>query len=145
MATRIDGLNLLYTYLTGITALTTETDSRIYGTGGGIPPGISEPLKMITIASDGGPGDPDIPMAMQRFTFSCYGPTLEDAHSVFTVLFDALHRLGRHEVTISGSDVGLLQWAELEMGPADVPEPELGWPRVVCAYRVIFYERLKSW
>ena len=141
MTTRLDSDSIMYGYLTSVTALMTATGNRIYGPPLGVPAGITEPKTFIKFSCDGGPGHPDIPMSSERFSFSCYGSKQSEAQSVFRALFDALHRVGRQEVTISVGVTALLRRADLESGPMDLPEPELGWPRVVCAFRVVFMER----
>ena len=142
MTTRIDGDLLMYKYLTSVTALMTAVTNRIYGPPLGVPAGITEPKTFIKFACDGGPGHPDIPMASERFIFHCYGATQSEAQGVFRALFDALHRVGRQAVTTSTGVTALLRRADLESGPTDLPELELGWPRVVAFFRVIYGERV---
>lgn len=145
MPTRVDGAQLVYKYLTGVTALMTETTNRVYGPPLGIPPGITAPCKFLRFAGDGGAGNPDVPMASERYTFNCYGATQTEAQSVARVLIDALDRKGRTEVTVATGVKSLLRWAGIEMGPADLPEPDTGWPRVVLAFRVLYGERAVNW
>jgi len=141
-ATRIDGDKLVYTYLTSVTALMAALDAttqKIYGPPLGIPVGISEPKDFISFAGDGGMGNRDIPMADEVFVFYCYGATQTSARGVSAYLADALHRLERQLVTV-GSHTELIVWGEMIGGPANMPEPELAWPRVVCRYRVVYGE-----
>lgn len=145
MPTRVDGSLLMHTYLKSVSALMTATSNRVYGPPLGVPPGISAPCKFVRFANDGGPGHPDLPMASERFTFNCYGSTQIEAMEVARILVDALNRLGRTEVTISAGVKNLIRRVDLEMSPADLPEPETKWPRVVCAFRVVYGERVVSW
>jgi hypothetical protein len=145
MPTVIDSDILLYKYLTSVSALTTAVGHtagapRIFGPPLGIPSGMTAPGKYICFSSDGGMGDASAPMGNERFTFYVYGATQSEARSVARSLFDALHRIGNQRVTLATGSVALLRRAELEMGQTDLPEPAVGWPRVVCAYRIVFCE-----
>lgn len=145
MPTRVDGALLVYKYLTGVTALMTEVSNRVYGPPLGHPPGITAPCKFLNFACDGGLGNPAVPMAAERFTFHCYGAVQIDAQSVARVLCDALQRKGRAEVTVATGVKNLLRRADLEMGPADLPEPDTKWPRVILAFRIVYGEWAVNW
>jgi len=143
-ATRIDGVKLVYTYLVSVTALMAALDAttqKLYGPPRGRPSGISEPKDFIVFSGDGGMGNPYIPMADEVFVFDCYGATQTSARGVSAYLADALNRADHKRVTV-GSSTELMVWGELIGGPFDLPEPELGWPRVVCRYRVVYGERI---
>lgn len=148
--TLIDHNETMYKYLTGCTALCTalghtSTVQRIYGPPLGIPRNITEPLPLLLYSCDGGVGNPDIPMASLRFSFYLYGRTQAGARTIFRELFDVLHRKTRTDVTVSTGVKHLLSWGVLEAGPSDLPEPELLWPRVYCAFRVRFGEWVEAW
>lgn len=145
MTTLVDHDLTLYTYLYGCTALMAAISNRLYGGTLQIPDGMTQAQTALLFACDGGQGDRDIPMALKRFQFYCYGAMNTEARTVFRELFDALHRQGRTDVTISTGVKHLLSYGELVAGPNDMPEPELGWPRVVCAFQVRFGERVATW
>lgn len=127
------------TFLGANTALMTAVSNRLYGPPGGLPSGMSEPLAAVRMSRDGGAADRYTPLASERFQFDCYGPTQEAAGTVFRALHDALHRAQGQSVTV-GAATWRLIFAERESGPSDLPEPELGWPRIVCAYRITLSE-----
>lgn len=136
---------LLYKYLTSVSALTTYLGHtsgapRIFGPPLGIPTGMTAPGKYISFSSDGGSGNPDVPMGSDRITCYSYGTTQTEARTVARYLHDALHRIGNQRVTLSTGSIGLLRRADLEMGLTDMPEPELLYPRVVSAYRIVYCE-----
>lgn len=143
--TLIDHNLTLYTFLASQTALMTAISNRLYGGSLQIPDGMTQAQTALLFACDGGPGDRDIPMASRRFQFYCYGATNTEARTVFRELFDALHRKGRTDVTITTGVKHLLSYGELVAGPSDLAEPELGWSRVVCAFQVRFGERVTTW
>jgi len=143
--TLIDHNATMFAYLSGCTDLMTAIASRLYGPPIGIPTGMTAPRACLLFSCDGGPGDPDVPMVTKRFVFYCYGTTQAEAQTVFRHLFDALHRKTRTDVTISAGVKHLLSWGELETGPTDLPEPELGWPRVIATFRVRLGERVEGW
>lgn len=145
MTTLVDHDQTLYSYLASCTALMAAISNRLYGGSLQLPAGVTQAQKLLLFACDGGPGDPDIPMKVNRFQFYCYGATPAEARMVFRELFDALHRKGRTDVTITTGVKHLLSWGELVSGPNDFAEPELNFPRVVCAFNVRFGERVETW
>ena len=145
MPTQVNQNLMLYNYLTSVSALTTEVGHssgtpRIFGPPLGIPAGITAPCKFLIFGDDGGAASPDVPVADVRITCYCYGATQSEAQSVFRALHAALHRAWDKRITLATGSVAVLRSANKETGPVDMPEPELGWPRVVCAYRVRFCE-----
>lgn len=140
MANRLDGNKLLYKLLSGTGALMTECTNRVYGPPLGIPTGMTAPEKAVVFENDGGPGHPDIPMASERFTMYCYGADQVEAGSVFRTVFDALQRKGFTQVAYATGVTALVRRIDLEMGPADMPDPGTNWPRVVCAWRMLYGE-----
>ncbi len=139
MPTTIDTTALMLTFLAADTALMAAVSNRIDGPPVGIPEGASEPVPALRITGSGGAGDPDVPVTSERFQADCYGATQEGAMTVYRTLNDALHRAQGRTVTV-GAATWRLIFAEREAGPDHLPEPELGWPRVVCAYRVTMAE-----
>jgi len=142
--TRVNGNRVLYKLLTSSTAVMAECSNQVYGPPLGLPPKMSAPAKAIVFGNDGGPGNPDIPMASERFTMYCYGAEQPEAISVFRTVADLLapqsRRLAPQTVVYdTGVNVRVASFA-LEMGPADVPDPGNGWPRVVCAWRMTYAE-----
>lgn len=143
--TILDLDQLVWKYLVSVTALTTAVGHttaapRIFGPPLGIPSGMTAPGKYICFSTDGGTGNPDVPMGSDRITCYSYGTTQTEARTVARYLHDALHRIGNQRVTLSTGVVGLLRRADLEMGLTDLPEPELLYPRVVSAYRIVYCE-----
>lgn len=141
MADLIDYDLTLYKLLTADTALMTATSNRVYGPPLGLPAGMSQAQAALVFASDGSEPHADAPFLVVRFTVYCYGATQTGARDVFRALYDVLHRRGRTEVTASTGVKHVLAWARLESGPADIPEPEIDYPRVVAAFRVCLRER----
>ncbi len=139
MPTTIDSATLLLTFLAANTALMTYISNRLDGPPLGIPEGAAEPVAALRLSRDGGAGDESLPVSQERFTFHAYGATQEGAGLVFRLLNDALHRAQGQSVTVSGATWRLI-YATRESGPTDLPEPEIEWPRVVCAYRVTMAE-----
>jgi hypothetical protein len=137
---RQSGNVVVMKYLATCTTLMTAVSNRIYGGSLDTPHGITAACKYIAFANNGGPGHPNVPMADERFTFHCFGTTQQEAHATFQSLFDATHRQGNKRVTLSAGHVALIRRFELESGPTDLPDAGTGWPRVVCAYRVAYYE-----
>jgi len=145
MATQVNQNLMLYNYLTSVSALTTEVGHtsgtpRIFGPPLGIPSGITAPCKFLIFGDDGGTANFDVPMADMRTTFYLYGATQSEAQSVYRALHAALHRIQDQRITLATGSVALLRSANKETGPHDLPEPELNFPRVVCAYRVRYCE-----
>lgn len=141
MATRLNGNRILYKILSGSTTLMTECSNRVYGPPLGIPPGMSAPAKALVFANEGAPGHPDIPMASERFMMYCYGAEQPEAINVFRTVFDLLHRKGTTVVTYDTGVTVLVRRIDLEMGPVDLPDPGNNWPRVVCAWRMVYSEK----
>jgi hypothetical protein len=139
-ATRQDGDTIVMKYLQSCATLMTEVSSRIYGGSLDTPPGINEAKKYIAFVGDGAPGHQDIPMADERFTFHCYGASQLEARSVYNNLLDALHRAANKRPTISTGKTALIRSAMLVMGGQDLPDPGTNWPRVVCAFQIVYYE-----
>lgn len=140
MTTRLNGNRVLYKLLASSTAVMAECSNRVYGPPLGIPPGMSAPGKAIVFGNDGGPAHPDVPMASERFTMYCYGAEQPEAISVFRAAFDFLSRKGNATVTYDTGVSALVRRIDLEMGPSDLPDPGNGWPRVVCAWRMVYAE-----
>lgn len=141
MATVIDVNELIHAYLSAQANVTAEVSSYIYG-----PPGLPlnfAPRKAIYYEPEGGPGNAYIPMFSQRFMFKCYGATVAEAMAVWRALFDALHREGRTTVAVTGGNA-IIRHGELDAGPTALLEPDLGWPLVWSAFRLVFSERLLS-
>lgn len=139
--TRLDGNQVMYKLLTAQLALMSACGNRLYGPPLGIPPGMTAPDKAVVFEGDGGPGHETLPMAAERFTFYCYGATQAEAQGVFGALFDALHRRGYTQVAYAPGVTALFRRGDLDMGPADLPDPGTNWPRVVSAFRIVFGER----
>lgn len=144
MPTRLNGNRVLLKLLAASSAVMTECSNRVYGPPLGIPPGMTAPGKAIVFGNDGGPGNPDIPMASERFTMYCYGADQPEAISVFRTVFDLLQPSDRRKAPLTVAyDTGVnvrVEHVSLEMGPADLPDPGNGWPRVVCAWRMVYTE-----
>ena len=140
MATRLNGNRVLYKLLTSSSAVMTECSNRVYGPPLGLPPGMAAPAKAVVFSNDGAPAHPDIPMASERFQMYCYGADQPEAISVFRTVFDFLSRKGNATVTYDTGVTGLVRRVDLEMGPTDLPDPGNGWPRVVCAWRMVYTE-----
>ncbi len=144
MTTRLNGNRVLLKLLLASSAVMTECSNRVYGPPLGIPPGMTAPGKAIVFGNDGGPGNPDIPMASERFTMYCYGAEQPEAISVFRTVFDLLQPADRRKAPVTVAyDTGVSARAQhfaLEMGPTDLPDPGNGWPRVVCAWRMVYAE-----
>lgn len=143
--TRLNGNRVLYKILSGNAALMTECSNRVYGPPLGIPPGMTAPGKAVVFGNDGGPGNPDIPMAAERFPMYCYGADQPEAIAVFRSVFDLLMPSDRRKLPLTVTyDTGVtvrVQYFTLEMGPTDLPDPGNDWPRVVCAWRMVYSER----
>ena len=140
--TRISTDFLLYTYLAANTALMAALDAttnKLYGGQLGVPPGVGEPKNFIVFANDGGPGHPDIPMVTERFIFHCYGANLSSLETVYGKLHDALQRKGMSRHTIA-TTTQVIRRADRLYGPHSIPEPELGWPRKVVGFSIVFCE-----
>ena len=130
----IDTINVLYHYLVNNTTITTEVGSNVYG-----PPGLPRNFsitKALVFWGDGGGLDVNIPRAVERVAFRCYGTTAKEARAVYNALVDALHRQ-RADVTI-GSTTYRILYAEQSGGPFDMVEPEFGWPFVQVYYNIQF-------
>lgn len=140
MPTRLNGNRVLLKLLAASSAVMTECSNRVYGPPLGIPPGMTAPGKAVVFGNDGGPGNPDIPMASERFTMYCYGAEQPEAISVFRTVFDLLERKGNTTVSYDTGVSALVRRVDLEMGPTDLPDPGNGWPRVVCAWRMVYTE-----
>jgi hypothetical protein len=145
MPALLDSNRLMYLLLTGNVTLCAAVGHvspgtlRIFGPPLGIPSGMTAPAKYIVFANDGGPGNQYTPMGNERFQFYVYGATQTEARSVARSLDDALHRAQNQRVTLTAGSVALLRRADRQVF-ADLPEPEILWPRVVCAYSIVFCE-----
>jgi hypothetical protein len=139
--TRIDPDELLLAYLT-TDARATELRSlvtaprqlHIYGPPLGVPSGVSSPRRLVSFGNDGSSISPQLPVAGDRVTFWCYGSLQSDAMLVYRALHDAMN--GAYFRLAKTGCVWLLRTASQLAGPYDIPEPEIGWPRVVAAYQI---------
>lgn len=134
----VDSAELVHVFLSADTGLTAQISTRLYG-----DPGLPQNFtiaKAVMFLEDGGPSHPDIPMAGTRFAFYCYGPTAQDARTVYRALFNALTRASRTNKTLTGGIVGRLQKATREGGPSSRTDPGTGWKYVWCAFRILYCE-----
>lgn len=139
-ATTIDPAQLVHTYLSGRTAFMAEISNRLYGPpNDSLPAGITAPCKFTVFDLDGGASDSSTPVGRDRLTFHCYGATTAEARSVWRYLHDALQRAQGQAVTV-GAATWRLMFASRVAGPALMPEPETGWPRVYAAYEITYME-----
>ena len=143
--TVVDSAKLLYVVLASDASLVAEVTNVVdgstvldmYG-----PPGMPVDFhirKMLFFLGDGGPGDEELPIASESFSFFCYGDNAAEARSVYRKLRAALHRKSHTRYTIDG-ETHQFQWAQLLSGPQDDTDPVEGWNRILCSFLVTFIE-----
>jgi len=130
----IDSARLLYEWLKADSGVVAEVGTNIYG-----PPGLPNNFaitKAVMFLGDGGSWDEALPVADGIFQVRCYGETAAEARSVWRTVAAALHHTYGN-ITV-GAETWGLGYAVLVSGPADMMEPEIGWPFVLGTFVLRF-------
>lgn len=99
-----------------------------------LPPGTSMPTKRVVFRFNGGPAtEPKAPIRRIRCNIRWYGSTYQEAEQLYMQGHARIHGLHGVTVTVNSEVVAFYRIGE-DIAPAQLEEPEVGWPYVFSVY-----------
>jgi hypothetical protein len=109
---------------------------------GGLPSVYVEgvkPPRCINLYVDPGQSEFQLKLGRPIFVVECFGNTQDEAWTVYNAFAARNDRQLNNIVAVADGTAYLYQFSMVS-GPQDLPEPELGWPRVVARWQAIYWE-----